>query len=130
MKFSITLFGQLIRFSNLEKSNFFPADLENKITSYSYILNKEHLSFVEFFSTKFLLFSLPTQHTSLNKMQYKIQKHYNNKAPGYDPIIIQIIRLPKKFIMIFTHIFSSILHLSHTPLSWKYIIIILIYGAR
>ena len=70
--------------------------------------------------------SLPVKHFSPSDIKFAIQKCTLRKSPGFDLITAEVARcLPKRAIVLLTHIFNAILRLSYFPLLWKFSKIIL-----
>lgn len=69
---------------------------------------------------------LPQLNTSPSDVKFTIQKYCLKKSPGFDLITAEVARfLPKRAIVLLTHIFNATLRLSYFPLLWKFSKIIL-----
>lgn len=71
--------------------------------------------------------SVPVKHFTLNEIKFAINKFSLKKSLGYDLITVEVARcLPKKAIIYLSHIFNSVLRLSHLPILWTFSTIILV----
>ena len=71
--------------------------------------------------------SLPVKHFTPSEVKFSIQKYSLRKSPGFDLITAEVTRcLPKRAIILLTHIFNATIRLSYFPLLWKFSKIILI----
>ncbi|KAL4096494.1 hypothetical protein QTP88_021439 [Uroleucon formosanum] len=69
----------------------------------------------------------PVKHFTPNDIKFVINQCSLKKSPGYDLITAEVARcLPKRAIVHLSHIFNSILRLSHFPSLWKFSTIILV----
>ncbi|KAL4085335.1 hypothetical protein QTP88_027194 [Uroleucon formosanum] len=69
----------------------------------------------------------PVKHFTPNDIKFAISKYSLKKSPGFDLITAEVARcLPKKAIIHLSHIFNSVLRLSHFPILWKFSTIILV----
>ena len=113
--------------SDGEKANIFANHLADTFQPHNTILLPEKINIVERFLNSPLQMSLPPKHISPAEVRYIISKLPRKKAPGYDLITSEILnQLPKKFIVLLTYIFNSMLRLSYFPMLWKFSTIILI----
>jgi len=120
--------GQLA-ISDNEKAELFGSHLRKTFTPHSNINSEpEHLDDINIFLDSPLPMSLPAKHTTPNEVKYIINKLKIGKSPGYDLISNKILKhLPKKTLILLTHIYNSMLRLFYFPLTWKFSIIILIH---
>ncbi|KAL4156051.1 hypothetical protein QTP88_000092 [Uroleucon formosanum] len=71
--------------------------------------------------------TLPPKHIRPSEVEHAIQKSPRRKTPGYDLITSEVaVKLPKKALLMLTHIYNSMLRLSYFPLLWKFSVIIMI----
>lgn len=83
--------------SDLDKSNQFASDLENRFTLNAEETNRDHINHIETSLTTTLSTTCqPTKHTILSETQYLFEKLPRNKFPERDLITSSVIkRLPK-----------------------------------
>ncbi|KAL4143116.1 hypothetical protein QTP88_005482 [Uroleucon formosanum] len=118
-----------LAFSDIDKANTFGKHLSEIFTPHHDITPEpSHLKQIINFLTSSLPMSLPTKHTSPNGIKNLIQKLKIKKSPGHNQITNKILQhLPKKSIVLLTHIFNSMLRMSYFPSIWKLSVIILIH---
>jgi hypothetical protein len=66
------------------------------------------------------------KHFTPSEVKFTIQKYSLRKSPGFDLITALTRCLPKRAIILLTHIYNAVLRLSYFPLLWKFSKIILI----
>jgi len=60
--------------------------------------------------------TLPPKHIRLSEVEHAIHHSPRRKTPGYNLITSEVaIKLPKKALLMLTHIYNSILRLSYFP---------------
>lgn len=71
--------------------------------------------------------TLPPKHIRPSEVEHTIRKSTRRKTPRYDLITAEVaLQLPKKSLLLLTHIYNSMLRLSHFPLLRKFSVIIMI----
>lgn len=71
--------------------------------------------------------TLPPKHIRPSEVEYAILHSARRKTPGFDLITAEIAsRLPKKTLLLLTHIYNSMLRLTYFPILWKFSVIVMI----
>jgi len=71
--------------------------------------------------------TLSPKHIRPSEVEHPIYHSPHSKTPGYDLITYEVaIKLPKKALLMLTHIYNSMLKLSYFLVLWKFSVIIMI----
>lgn len=114
--------------TDLEKAELFKNYLYEIFQPHPDIIEPENVSIVQTLLNSPLPLTLPEKHFTPNDVKFTIQKYQLKKSSGFDFITAEVARcLPKRAIILLTHIFNAILRFSsYFPLLWKFSTIILI----
>jgi len=111
--------------SDTDKAELFKNHLFNVFQPHQYILPANSDTILSGLNMPLPL-SSPIKHFSPNDTKFAIQNHTLRKSPGFDLITAEAARcLPKRSIVLLTHIYNAILRLSYFPILWKFSKIIL-----
>lgn len=113
--------------TDLEKANIFRHHLYSTFQPHNNILSPSQIEKVNNSLSYPLPMTLPPKHVRPSDVEYAIRNSPHHKSPGYDLITAEVAKqLPKKTLLLLTHIYNSILRLSYFPALWKFSIIIMI----
>uniref|UniRef100_A0A2S2PCN4 Putative RNA-directed DNA polymerase n=1 Tax=Schizaphis graminum TaxID=13262 RepID=A0A2S2PCN4_SCHGA len=113
--------------NDIEKSNIFRHHLDSTFKPHSDTLTTNQIHKVNHFLLCPLPMSLPPKHIRPSEVKYTIDKSVRKKTPGFDLITAEVAsQLPKKVILLLTHIYNSMIRLTYFPALWKFSIIVMI----
>ncbi|VVC34843.1 Endonuclease/exonuclease/phosphatase,Reverse transcriptase domain [Cinara cedri] len=113
--------------TDLDKANIFRHHLYSTFQPHNNILTPSQIEKVNLSLSHPLPMTLPPKHIRPSDVEYAIKNSPRHKSPGYDLITAEVAtQLPKKTLLLLTHIFNPILRLSYFPVLWKFSIIIMI----